>query len=61
MVMGKALRLSEDGVYDDVAFRLRLPIGSVVCLAGNAADLVQHALPSATDRRISFTFRHLPE
>jgi mRNA N6-methyladenine demethylase len=61
MVMGEKIILTEDGMFKDVQFRLRLPIGSVVCLGGNAADLAQHAVPAASSKRISFTLRHLPD
>ena len=41
--------------------RLALPLGSVLRVGGAAADSWMHALPRATARRVSLTFRRLSE
>jgi hypothetical protein len=39
--------------------RLRMPVGSVLRVDGRAANPCKHALPRATSRRISLTFRRV--
>ncbi|XP_021800646.1 uncharacterized protein LOC110744918 isoform X2 [Prunus avium] len=38
---------------------LPLPVGSVLILNGNAADIAKHCVPGVTARRISITFRKM--
>jgi alkylated DNA repair dioxygenase AlkB len=49
-----------DGVWD-ACCRLTLPTGSVLSVDGVAANAWKHALPRASARRVSLTFRRLSD
>ncbi|GAB4860273.1 RNA demethylase alkbh9b [Ancistrocladus abbreviatus] len=43
------------------SFALPLPVGSVLVLNGNSADVAKHCVPAVPTKRISITFRRMDE
>ncbi|KAI4330358.1 hypothetical protein MLD38_028655 [Melastoma candidum] len=41
------------------SFSIPLPVGSVLVLSGNGADMAKHAVPAVPTKRISITFRRM--
>ena len=42
-------------------FAIPLPVGSVLVLNGNGADVAKHCVPAVPSKRISITFRKMDE
>ncbi|XP_075655740.1 RNA demethylase ALKBH9B [Castanea sativa] len=42
-------------------YSIRLPLGSVLVLNGNGADVAKHCVPAVPSKRISITFRRMDE
>jgi alkylated DNA repair protein alkB family protein 5 len=40
---------------------ISLPVGSVLILSGNGADVAKHCVPSVPTKRISITFRRMDD
>ncbi|GAA0139573.1 hypothetical protein LIER_35106 [Lithospermum erythrorhizon] len=60
IVFGTILKIVDAGVFTG-AFAIPLPVGSVLVLKGNGADVAKHCVPSVPTRRISITFRRMDE
>ena len=58
MVLGKEIQVLGDGEFD-APIELPLPVGSVLVLDGNGADVAKHCIPSVRARRVSITFRRI--
>ncbi|CAN7068697.1 unnamed protein product, partial [Brassica oleracea var. botrytis] len=43
------------------SYSLPLPVGSVLVLKGNGADVAKHCVPAVPQKRISITFRKMDE
>ncbi|EYU30802.1 hypothetical protein MIMGU_mgv1a012173mg [Erythranthe guttata] len=43
------------------SFAIALPVGSVLVINGNGADVAKHCVPAVPSRRISITFRKMDE
>ncbi|KAD3640705.1 hypothetical protein R6Q59_003404 [Mikania micrantha] len=57
---GTNLKVEGDGEFSG-AFDISLPVGSVLILNGNGADVAKHCVPSVPAERISITFRKMDE
>ena len=60
ILFGTAIGIAGPGAFD-APFALQLPKGSCVVFDGNAGDLAQHCIPAVPARRISITFRRIPD
>ena len=58
IVFGRSCRVLGPGVFEG-DLDLPLPVGSALRLDGLGANLLQHAVPAHTARRISLTFRRV--
>ncbi|KAI5084691.1 hypothetical protein GOP47_0000860 [Adiantum capillus-veneris] len=58
ITFGTNLKIAGPGEFIG-SFTLPLPIGSVLILNGNGADVAKHAVPAVPRRRISITFRKM--
>lgn len=54
--------LGSAGIWEgSTLLRVEMPVGSLLRVDGEAADEMRHALPRATSRRVSLTFRRLSD
>lgn len=60
IVFGSNLAIVGDGDFNG-PFALPLPVGSVLVLNGNGADVAKHCVPAVPTKRISITFRKMDE
>ncbi|XP_058724971.1 RNA demethylase ALKBH9B-like [Vicia villosa] len=60
ILFGSNLRIVGPGEFDGV-FAIPLPVGSVLVLNGNGADVAKHCVPAVPAKRISITFRRMDE
>ncbi|XP_061363954.1 RNA demethylase ALKBH9B-like [Gastrolobium bilobum] len=58
IVFGSNLKIVGPGEFDG-SFTIPLPLGSVLVLNGNGADVAKHCVPAVPMRRISITFRRM--
>lgn len=58
ILFGKSLKVVNEGVFDGPV-SVPLPVGSVLILSGNGADLAKHCVPCVPTKRISITFRKM--
>lgn len=58
IVFGTSLKIINPGQFSG-PFSLPLPLGSVLILNGNGADVAKHCVPSVPAKRISITFRKM--
>ncbi|KAF7830393.1 RNA demethylase ALKBH9B-like [Senna tora] len=58
MVFGSNLKIVGPGEYDGPV-AIPLPVGSVLVLNGNAANVAKHCVPPVPAKRISITFRRM--
>lgn len=58
IVFGTHLDIVGAGEFEG-SFSLPLPVGSVLVLNGNGADVAKHAIPAVPRKRISITFRRM--
>ncbi|KAJ0228970.1 2-oxoglutarate [Hirschfeldia incana] len=61
ILFGSNLKLEENGDYSGGSYSLPLPIGSVLVLNGNGANVAKHCVPEVPTKRISITFRKMNE
>ncbi|KAF8387727.1 hypothetical protein HHK36_026381 [Tetracentron sinense] len=60
IVFGSTLQTVGPGVFSG-ATEISLPVGSVLVLNGNGADVTKHCVPAVPSKRISITFRKMDE
>ncbi|OMO57057.1 Oxoglutarate/iron-dependent dioxygenase [Corchorus capsularis] len=60
IVFGSNLKVVGAGEFEG-PFPISLPVGSVLVLNGNGADVAKHCVPSVPTKRISITFRRMDE
>ncbi|XP_062175848.1 RNA demethylase ALKBH9B-like [Alnus glutinosa] len=60
IVFGSTLKVVGPGEFSG-PFSLPLPVGSVLVLKGNGADISKHCVPGVPAKRISITFRKMDE
>ncbi|OVA04901.1 Oxoglutarate/iron-dependent dioxygenase [Macleaya cordata] len=60
IVFGSNLKIVGPGEFDG-SFFIPLPVGSVLVLNGNGADVAKHCVPAVPTKRISITFRKMDE
>ncbi|KAG6392681.1 hypothetical protein SASPL_146905 [Salvia splendens] len=60
ILFGSNLKIAGPGEFEG-AFAIPLPLGSVLVLNGNGADVAKHCIPAVPSRRISITFRRMDE
>ncbi|KAF2290846.1 hypothetical protein GH714_015792 [Hevea brasiliensis] len=60
IVFGTNLKVVRAGEFTG-SIAIPLPVGSVLVLNGNAADVSKHCVPSVTSKRISITFRKMDD
>ncbi|CAN4108096.1 unnamed protein product [Withania somnifera] len=58
ILFGTSLKIVNPGDFSG-PFSLPLPLGSVLVLNGNGADVAKHCVPSVPAKRISITFRKM--
>ncbi|XP_015064003.1 RNA demethylase ALKBH9B-like isoform X1 [Solanum pennellii] len=58
ILFGTTLKIINPGEFSG-PFSLPLPLGSVLILNGNGADVAKHCVPSVPAKRISITFRKM--
>lgn len=58
ILLGKMLRVIGPGEFDGPV-SIPLPVGSVLILNGNGADVAKHCIPGVESQRISITFRKM--
>lgn len=58
ILFGTSLKIVNPGEFSG-PFSLPLPLGSVLILNGNGADVAKHCVPSVPAKRISITFRKM--
>ncbi|XP_027330749.1 RNA demethylase ALKBH9B-like isoform X2 [Abrus precatorius] len=58
IVFGSNLKIVGPGEFDG-SFAIPLPVGSVLVLNGNGADVAKHCVPAVPMKRISITFRRM--
>ncbi|XP_051141180.1 RNA demethylase ALKBH9B isoform X1 [Andrographis paniculata] len=58
ILFGSNLRILGPGEFDG-KFSIPLPVGSVLVLNGNGADVAKHCVPAVPHRRVSITFRRM--
>ncbi|KAL1209204.1 RNA demethylase ALKBH9B [Cardamine amara subsp. amara] len=61
ILFGSNLKVGETGEYSGGSYSLPLPVGSVLVLNGNGADVARHCVPEVSTKRISITFRKMDE
>ncbi|CAH8254984.1 unnamed protein product [Arabidopsis lyrata] len=61
ILFGSNLKVKETGEYTGGSYSLPLPVGSVLVLNGNGADVAKHCVPEVPTKRISITFRKMDE
>lgn len=60
IVFGTDLKIEGPGEFSG-AIAIPLPVGSVMVLNGNGADVAKHCVPAVPSKRISITFRRMDE
>ncbi|XP_072995416.1 RNA demethylase ALKBH9B [Typha latifolia] len=60
ILFGSNLRIAGAGDFSG-QIAISLPVGSVLVLNGNAADVAKHCVPAVPSKRISITFRKMDE
>ncbi|KAI3989482.1 hypothetical protein MKX01_022757 [Papaver californicum] len=60
IVFGSTLKIEGPGEFSGSA-AIPLPVGSVLVLKGNGADVAKHCVPAVPCKRISITFRKMDE
>lgn len=60
IVFGSDLKIIGPGEFSGSA-AIPLPVGSVLVLNGNGADIAKHCVPAVPSKRISITFRKMDE
>lgn len=60
IVFGTELKIIGPGAFSGAA-SIPLPLGSVLVLNGNGADVAKHCVPAVPARRISITFRKMDD
>ncbi|KAK8961343.1 hypothetical protein KSP40_PGU000993 [Platanthera guangdongensis] len=60
IVFGTELKIIGPGDFSGCA-SIPLPLGSVLILSGNGADVAKHCVPAVPARRISITFRKMDD
>ncbi|KAM7520094.1 hypothetical protein LguiB_019056 [Lonicera macranthoides] len=60
ILFGLNLKVRAAGEFDG-SFAIPLPVGSVLVLNGNGADVAKHCVPAVPTKRISLTFRKMDE
>ncbi|KAA8547478.1 hypothetical protein F0562_003658 [Nyssa sinensis] len=60
IVFGTNLKVVDAGEFSG-SFAIPLPVGSVLVLNGNGADVAKHCVPAVPMKRISITFRKMDE
>ncbi|XP_062102561.1 RNA demethylase ALKBH9B [Humulus lupulus] len=60
MLFGSNLKVVGPGEFDG-PYAIPLPVGSVLVLNGNGADVAKHCVPAVPKKRISITFRRMDE
>lgn len=60
IVFGSNLKIVGPGEFAG-AIAITLPVGSVLVLNGNGADVAKHCVPAVRTKRISITFRRMDE
>ena len=60
ILFGTDIKIVDQGEFD-APFALPLPVGSVLVLDGNGADVAKHCVPSVRSDRISITFRRIDQ
>ncbi|KAK4274518.1 hypothetical protein QN277_017725 [Acacia crassicarpa] len=60
IVFGSNLKIVGPGEFDG-SVAIPLPVGSVLVLNGNGADVAKHCVPAVFSRRISITFRRMDD
>ncbi|XP_030497196.2 RNA demethylase ALKBH9B [Cannabis sativa] len=60
MIFGSNLKIAGPGEFDG-PYSIPLPMGSVLVLNGNGADVAKHCVPAVPAKRISITFRRMDE
>ncbi|CAI9780566.1 unnamed protein product [Fraxinus pennsylvanica] len=60
ILFGSNLKIVGPGDFAG-SFAIPLPVGSVLVLKGNGADVAKHCVPAVPTRRISITFRKMDE
>lgn len=60
IVFGSNLKIVGPGQFAG-AIAIPLPVGSVLVLKGNGADVAKHSVPAVPTKRISITFRRMDE
>ncbi|XP_075492736.1 RNA demethylase ALKBH9B-like [Primulina tabacum] len=58
IIFGSNLKIVGPGEFAG-SFSIPLPVGSVLVLNGNGADVAKHSVPAVPTRRISITFRKM--
>ncbi|XP_010679868.2 RNA demethylase ALKBH9B isoform X2 [Beta vulgaris subsp. vulgaris] len=60
IVFGRDLKIEGPGEFSG-CIAIPLPVGSVMVLNGNGADVAKHCVPAVPSKRISITFRKMDE
>ncbi|CAH8338798.1 unnamed protein product [Eruca vesicaria subsp. sativa] len=60
ILFGSNLKIEGPGEFSG-SFSIPLPVGSVLVLNGNGADVAKHCVPAVPTKRISITFRKMDE
>lgn len=60
ILFGSNLKIEGPGEFSG-SYSLPLPVGSVLVLKGNGADVAKHCVPAVPMKRISITFRKMDE
>ncbi|PIA24823.1 hypothetical protein AQUCO_22100001v1 [Aquilegia coerulea] len=60
ILFGSNLKIVAPGEFDGSA-SIPLPVGSVLVLKGNGADVAKHCVPAVLGKRISITFRKMDD
>ncbi|XP_057784042.1 RNA demethylase ALKBH9B [Salvia miltiorrhiza] len=60
ILFGSNLKIAGPGEFEG-SFAIPLPLGSVLVLTGNGADVAKHCIPAVPSKRISITFRRMDE
>ncbi|KAG7557242.1 Oxoglutarate/iron-dependent dioxygenase [Arabidopsis suecica] len=60
ILFGSNLKIEGPGEFSG-SYSIPLPVGSVLVLNGNGADVAKHCVPAVPTKRISITFRKMDE
>lgn len=60
ILFGSNLKIKGPGEFEG-SYAIPLPLGSVLVLTGNGADVAKHCVPAVPSKRISITFRRMDE